>query len=64
MQREQLHQQPKSFDKIYESCVTNAQCNIGTGKNQDAGVTCDCKHDENFEGFGRIVCCFRQMAKN
>ena len=64
MQREQLHQQPNSFDKIYQQCVTNAQCNIGSGKNKDEGVVWDCKHDEVFEGFGGIVCCFRQLGKN
>ena len=64
MQRGQFNQQHRNKDTFYRSTVVNAQAMIGSENVPDAGINCNCAIDKNLQTYGKIVACFRNLAKD
>ena len=64
LQRHQLHQRQRNNDTVYRPTVVNAQCKISIEKYSDEGMNCTYVIDKNSKARGKIVSCFRPLAKD
>ena len=64
MQRDQINQQHQNIDIFYRPSEVNVQCIIGSEKFPNAGNNCNYAIDKNSQAYGKIVSCFRHLAKD
>ena len=51
-------------DTCYRPTVVNAECNIGSKKNPNAGVKFNYAIDKYSQAYGEVVCCFRHLVED
>ena len=64
MQRDQFNQQHRNNDTLYRQSVVNAQPILGSEKYTDAGNNCGYAIAKHSPAYGKVVSCFRHLAKD
>ena len=64
MQRDQFNRQHQNIDTFCRPSVVDAQCIIGSENFSDAGRSCNYAIDKWSQAYGKIVSCFRHLAKD
>ena len=64
MQRDQFNQRHQNKDIFFRPRVVNAQCIITSEKFPDAGIKYISAIDKKSQAYGKIVSCFRHLAKD